>query len=244
MPHPISNRALRCSRPMIFEYEELPETPYRYNGTVCFVWWAGYLFALTARHVLDKQDLTTVRLLCHDTDRTFLGFDSTARILGDEDYHDLAIFSVTMDFLCGALAQGHAALDPSIIQSGRSAYERGRQLVVTGYPGERKRVKYDEDKLSHQRLIATAEYVSPDSSRQHIHELRWDNTAGVNEMAGMSGSAVLSEADDGEFGFAGVLIQASNASAPGHFIDSAVVQSMLRRSTADRLQREAAKKEA
>lgn len=240
MPNPISLRALQSSRPLVFEYEELEETPYRYNGTFCYVWWAGYLYALTARHVLDGQDLTTVRLLCHDTDRTFLGFDSTARIIGKDDYHDLAIFSVTMDSICGGLARGHAALDPSIVQSGRKAYVPGTLLVVTGYPGELKRVKYEQDKLSHQRLIATAEYVSPDSSRQHIHQLHWKDTAGVREMAGMSGSVVLAESDNADFGFAGVLIQASNVDAPAHFIDSAVVMSMLQRSTADRAQREAA----
>jgi hypothetical protein len=232
----IPESVVRSSRPMLFEYDDDHEYPYYYSGTFFYCIWAGRLFAVTARHVIADKDLSTVRLLCHDASREFLGLESTLTVVGEEhDYKDLAVIAVMDHRVCGAILDGLAALDPKFIEAGAAAFTRGRQLIVSGYPHDLKEIDYESLRLSHQRLVATAEYACRDTQRAHIHQLRWIHTEGETNLKGMSGSIVLCASDGAEFGLCGVLIEGQHPASPGYFIDSGILVGMLRTQVADRL---------
>lgn len=223
---PIS--AIQATRPLLFEDDDFPDTPYFYQGTFTFVRWHGAVYAMTARHAMPAQGMERARLLCHDTNWTFLGYSEIATPTGnEEDFKDLFAFRVDQDATCPELSRGIISLTDEVVAAGRRAYSPDRLLVVSGYPGEIKHIRFDDKRLAHRRLVATGRYGKVDAGRSHIHQFSWQDLGGVTALGGMSGGVVLAEDNTAAFGVAGMLIQAGSPSGGGHFIDVAVLRAFL-----------------
>ena len=137
------------------------------------------------------------------------------------------------DLIVYRVAQPPAGLDAiAVPHEGPLASFRGfapgEPLLVSGYPGEDKRIDSDKSEVQTGRAFMDAAYVClPDPKEPAFHQLRWTDAAAAASVEGMSGGPVLRPTETGDFELVGVLTQGGPTSAPAHFLDVRVLREVL-----------------
>jgi hypothetical protein len=220
---------LECSRPVIFESGLQDEEFLYWVGATAFVCkWYGKYYVLTAGHALKGVSDDHVLIFPHDDAERSIGFSVIWRPTGprDQDYTDLAIFEVA-ETDENQLWMGRVPA-PELAGGPRFRFEEGDQLVISGYPNDKRVVDYDRRKIPQQRYRITGRYL-PESYAEHLHVMKLDTIADLKSFDGFSGSPVFIIRGT-RMVFAGLAIRGAQDTSKSdlvHFIDTGVIQTAL-----------------
>jgi len=219
----------QCTVPLLCEHEDDKYT-YWMAGTCFLASYAGMLFAVTAKHVLDNNrvDPETIRVPYNQGSRSLLQIEEFVYPVkydtDDSDYADLAFLSVDTGSLDPSRAGGLFPLNLDNYNR-RDTLSHGGILVMRGYPKCLLDIDYEASKITSRGYCVEATYQC-ESRSKHCGELEFKALADIEDLNGLSGSPIfqLVKVGEGRYlrNFAGMLIRGTKISGKGHFIHSSV----------------------
>lgn len=228
---------LKSSRPVVLDnddydrdYELVEEYAYSAGGGTAFMcsYDASY-FVVAPWHTIGAAGIERVCVFPTDLTRNALSFDyrtqggsDSLELRDHQDEHDIVVLRVAHR------SKQQIENKPYVIPLDAALHPPDRltsdtQLVVSGYPGERRAAA--AFKLRHQRYLLPARYDGVAPHGRFLHAIKFDRVAGLSSLGGMSGSPVFTREPGGKFGFAGMLIQ------EGYFMDVLPIMTALRRAS-------------
>ena len=223
-----------CTVPVCFENED---DTYKYclQGTAFIIRYKSKLFAVTAKHVIEKYKPTQVALPYEIGSVHFLplgcGFQMRTQEFSDTDHMQGVIFPVVEEELedgffheCNVYNMDQA---PHITTSPATD---GTKLVVHGFPDELNEVNYDERHLEIQRLSLSAIDAGL-SEYKCIKKIQFDDNAWMSTFSGMSGAPVFIiqpyPPNRSRVELAGMLLRATPESCLGYYLDEIVIRRII-----------------
>ena len=225
---------LTCARPLLAECD-VPQFPYSFYGSCFLIRQRTRLYAVTAAHCLENQQLKPddLRIPYAGPADEFVPISRIHKPATDEedkDHVDFVLLEVDQERvpvrLEGLLAPWHLP-DRAPCSD---ALRAGRRLVCRGFPFELGDISYERKAIVRRGFMTEGEYSGPSLAR-HCHTFTFLNNRVVGDINGMSGAPVftreITPAGPRAGQLVGVLIRGDAIRPVGHFIGWRVLCTML-----------------
>lgn len=220
-------------RPLLIE-SGIPEAPLGIWGTGFLTAYRGYLFAVTAAHLVRKNQADSIYFLPSTSSKVRLPITPGFGIVGNEpeEEADLRVFPASLLGLRDKEVRRTRFLNLDSLGFLEWTHNAATsQLVVIGYPRERCQIDYDEKEISTLRMALPARYLGPDNGRSDTHCLEVSDNFSLTEFGGFSGSPVFSVEQGIGVNpinrFCGVAISGTTQSGKMHFVGALVLIKLM-----------------